>query len=70
MKEKVEMYENLVKIVHRVYCEDCGAELCHTGLVYTIDPPLYEYFCPNCNKRITSHTSYPWIEYKGELVDG
>lgn len=70
MSEKIIMYDHLVKIVHKLYCDDCDVEMKSTGMCYTVNPPLYEYYCPNCNKRINKQQTYPWTELVGELIDG
>ena len=69
MAEKITRYENLIKIVHSLYCDDCEVEMQDTHICYTIDPPLYEYRCPKCFKTKTSHNIYPYTEYNGQKTD-
>lgn len=33
----------------RLYCDKCGAEMKHGGLVLCSYPPQYPYICPSCD---------------------
>ena len=68
MSEKIIEYGNLRRIVHRMFCDDCGEEMRSTNRCYTINPPLYEYYCPSCGRLITTMTSYPWTEITGDII--
>lgn len=68
MIEKTAKYKNLIKIVHRVYCDDCKVELQPGLYTYMTHPPIYQYVCPLCQKDYTSRTSYPYIEYIGDRI--
>jgi predicted RNA-binding Zn-ribbon protein involved in translation (DUF1610 family) len=48
----------------RLYCDKCGAEMQHGGLVLCSYPPQHPYICPSCGWRTTSTTKYPNIVYK------
>lgn len=67
--EKLTEYINLKKVIHRVYCDECGLELHSTGMVYTTYPPQYPYRCSQCGKEYTFNISYPWSEIVGTEVN-
>lgn len=67
--EKTEIYTNLIKKVHRIYCDECGKELSATGLIYAVYPQLYQYECPKCKKLYKYSTLYPWEEICGRKND-
>ena len=48
----------------RLYCDQCGTEMQHGGLVLCSYPPQHPYICPSCDWRTTSTTKYPNIVYK------
>ena len=64
------MYDHLVKVVHKLYCDDCDIEMKPTGICYMSRPRLLEYYCPQCNMKINKIEEYPWTEIIGEIVDG
>ena len=66
MVEKVTCYRNLIKKEHRLYCPDCDIELQSSNIVLTTIPPLYQYYCPQCNFSYTSQETYPWVEFTGD----
>ena len=43
----------------RLYCDKCGTEMKHSGLVLCSYPPQHPYICPSCDWRTTSTTKYP-----------
>ena len=40
--------------VEEVYCDKCGAEMRHTGMILTCYPALYPFECinPNCSEEL------------------
>lgn len=48
----------------RLYCDKCGTEMEHNGMVLCSYPPRYPYECPSCGWHTTSTTKYPNIVYK------
>lgn len=48
----------------RLYCDKCGAEMKHNGLILCSDPLQYPHVCPSCGWDIISTTKYPNIVYK------
>lgn len=47
-----------------LYCDNCNTEMESTGSVFTSCPPLFEYICPKCGKKVNKHERYPSISYK------
>ena len=68
MIEKTVKYNNLIKIVHRAYCDDCKVELEHGQFTYMTKPPIFQYICPLCHKDYTSRQSFPYTEYVGDRI--
>lgn len=68
MIEKVTKYQNLIKVVHRAYCDDCKVELQPGNYTYMTHPPIYQYICPLCQKDYTSRISYPLVEFIGDRI--
>lgn len=48
----------------RLYCDKCGTEMEHTGMVLCSYPKRYPYECPSCGWYTTSKIKYPNISYK------
>ena len=68
MIEKITKYNNLIKVIHRVYCDDCKVELQPGQFTYMTNPPIYQYICPLCKKDYTSRIVYPKVEYIGDRI--
>lgn len=50
-------------VMKRLYCDKCGTEMRHTGLVLTTYPEQYPYECPQCGHNVTVFDRYPRIDY-------
>lgn len=61
-------YKNLRKVVHRVYCDTCQAELESTSTAYMTYPAQYEYICPICKKKSCFNQVFPWSEIVGDEI--
>ena len=48
----------------RLYCDKCGMEMEHNGMVLCSYPPQHPYRCPSCGWSIRTKTKYPNIIYK------
>lgn len=48
--------------VHRLYCEDCNAEMKKSELVRLTYPAQYQYVCPTCKKEKVISMLYPFVE--------
>ena len=46
-------------------CDECGTEVEFTGNVYPVDPPKYQYDCPDCGETYRLEREYPVIVYEG-----
>ena len=69
MSEKIIEYGNLRRIVHKLVCDDCSVEMRNTNRCYTINPPIYEYYCPTCGKLTTTRQIYPWFDLVGDIIN-
>lgn len=58
-------YKDLVKIVHKLYCDDCKCEMEHTDIILMTYPAKYQYICPQCGKKLSSEKFFPWEEITG-----
>lgn len=44
-------------------CE-CGGKFLPTGICFTVNPPLYQHKCTDCDRMENiSNKTYPYIEY-------
>ena len=68
MNEKITEFQNLRKIVHRIYCDECNNELQSIGVVYPTYPPQYPYICPKCKIEYSLDRNYPWSEIVGDEI--
>ena len=66
--EKTEIYVDLIKKVHRIYCDHCGVELELTKKFMSC-PPQYEYMCPSCLEGYVYSKCYPYEEIIGRRND-
>ena len=64
--EKKITYNKLIKVVHKLYCDDCQTELEFSGQVYPTYPPRYVYICKNCRKKYSEIYKYPYSEIIAE----
>ena len=54
-------------ILHNIVCDDCNVIMEQTtNAVLATYPPKYSYICPNCGKKETSHTLFPYVTYEEE----
>lgn len=53
-------------ILNNIICEDCNVIMEQTNTVLYNYPPKYSYICPNCGRKETSHTLFPYITYEIE----
>lgn len=68
MIERTTKYNNLIKIVHRAYCDECKVELEPGQFTYLTKPPIHQYICPLCHKDYTSRQAFPYVEYIGDRI--
>ena len=69
MAEKVKKYNNLIKVVHTLECDNCGREMTPNLEVLTTWPEQYSYHCSSCGSYTRSFTLYPYTEYIGDLME-
>lgn len=46
------------------YCDECGGLMVKNDLALATYPATYSYTCNKCGKTESSHTVYPYIDYK------
>jgi len=55
--------KKMIPYKETIRCDCCEVELKRELLVGLSFPPVYNYTCPKCGKKFTSHERYPKIEY-------
>ena len=47
------MNNKILEYINRpILCPDDNEEMFSTNVCFTVNPPLYEYECPKCGKKI------------------
>jgi hypothetical protein len=49
-------------------CDNCGTPIVFEGIVYTVNPPIYPHYCPNCKKKHGLSTSYPTYTHRPPII--
>lgn len=50
--------------VEHLYCDKCGTEMEHTGVVINTYPAIYPYKCPKCGWEVEMSELYPKTVFK------
>lgn len=63
-KEPIIKIKKVIPVLKEAYCPECGEQLKSNNYVYQSNPPLYPYYCPNCDYSVLLHELYPTISYE------
>lgn len=50
-------------VMKRLYCDNCGTEMQHTGEVLLTCPEKYPHKCPKCGYQEIEWKRFPLIDY-------
>lgn len=61
----MEFRKEVKPILVQYHCDDCQEyEMVPTGIILTVNPPLYPHKCPGCGATRNFKEKYPKVEYK------
>ena len=54
----------VVPVLTKVYCDECGGELKYSGKTLTSSPPKFQHTCVECAATESLKDVYPTINFK------